>query len=165
MMYKIRKAQLTDLTRMMVIYEAARSQMVAMGNTTQWVNGYPARQDIENDIMKGMSYLIIDQSSQPVGCFVVMPSPDPNYAKIDDGQWINDKSYVAIHRAAASQPGLGLMNLILAWVKRRYDVIRIDTHKDNAAMQHIVEKADFKYCGIIYVANGTPRLAYQWLGD
>ena len=161
-MFKIRKAQLTDLTRMMVIYESARSQMVAMGNTKQWINGYPARHDIEQDVIKGISYLITDESSQPIGCFVVMPSPDPNYAKIEGGEWLDDDPYVAIHRAAASKPGLGLMDTILEWVKERYEVVRIDTHKDNAAMQHIVEKSDFIYCGIIYVANGTPRLAYQW---
>ncbi|MBO4402849.1 MAG: HD domain-containing protein [Bacteroidales bacterium] len=28
-------------------------------------------------------------------------------------------------------------------------------------MQHIVEKAGFQYCGIIHVADGTPRKAYQ----
>ncbi len=161
-MYKIRKAQLTDLTRMMVIYDAARAQMVAMGNTNQWINGYPARHDIESDIIKGMSYLIIDESSEPVGCFVVMRSPDPNYATIEGGSWLNDKPYVAIHRAVASKPGLGLMNVVIDWVKERYEVIRVDTHKDNAPMRHIVEKSGFIYCGIIYVANGTPRLAYQW---
>ncbi len=161
-MYKIRKAQLTDLTRMMVIYEAARAQMAAMGNTTQWINGYPARQDIERDIIEGMSYLIIDESSEPIGCFAVMPSPDPNYDIIEAGEWPDHKPYVAIHRAAASKPGLGSMNHILDWVKERYEVIRIDTHKDNAPMRHIVEKSGFIYCGIIYVSNGTPRLAYQW---
>ena len=28
-------------------------------------------------------------------------------------------------------------------------------------MQHILEKQGFVRCGIIYVANGTPRIAYQ----
>ncbi len=147
---------------MMVIYESARSQMAAMGNTNQWINGYPARRDIEQDIINGISYLVVDELSQPVGCFVVMPSPDPNYAMIEGGEWLDDRSYVAIHRVAASRPGLGLMRIILDWVKQQYTVIRIDTYKDNLPMRHIVEKAGFIYCGIIYVSNGTPRLAYQW---
>jgi RimJ/RimL family protein N-acetyltransferase len=37
----------------------------------------------------------------------------------------------------------------------------VDTHQDNVVMQRILEKLGFTYCGIIFVANGTPRLAYQ----
>ena len=39
--------------------------------------------------------------------------------------------------------------------------IRIDTHRDNKIMQHNIEKHCFTYCGIIYLANGDERLAYQ----
>ena len=39
--------------------------------------------------------------------------------------------------------------------------IRIDTHKDNLIMQHNIEKHGFTYCGIIYLASGDKRMAYQ----
>jgi RimJ/RimL family protein N-acetyltransferase len=39
--------------------------------------------------------------------------------------------------------------------------IRIDTHRDNAIMQHLLEKNGFVKCGIIYVEDGSPRIAYQ----
>ena len=39
--------------------------------------------------------------------------------------------------------------------------IRIDTHRDNKIMQHNLLKYGFTYCGIIYLANGDERLAYQ----
>lgn len=39
--------------------------------------------------------------------------------------------------------------------------IRIDTHRDNKIMQHNLSKHGFTYCGIIYLANGDERLAYQ----
>ena len=29
--------------------------------------------------------------------------------------------------------------------------------------QHVIEKCGFKRCGIIYVSNGTPRIAYEWI--
>ena len=32
-------------------------------------------------------------------------------------------------------------------------------------MQHNIEKHGFTYCGIIYLANGDARLAYQKLKD
>ena len=41
--------------------------------------------------------------------------------------------------------------------------IRIDTHKDNAIMQHNIVKHGFRYCGIIHLASGDERLAYQKL--
>ena len=43
------------------------------------------------------------------------------------------------------------------------DNIRIDTHKDNKIMQGLLERHGFSYCGIIYLLNGAPRLAYQRL--
>ncbi|MBR1526072.1 MAG: hypothetical protein IJ640_05360 [Prevotella sp.] len=41
------------------------------------------------------------------------------------------------------------------------DNIRIDTHRDNRIMQHLMQKEGFTYCGIIYLDNGDERLAYQ----
>jgi len=35
--------------------------------------------------------------------------------------------------------------------------IRIDTHRDNRIMQHVISKYGFTYCGIIYLANGDER--------
>lgn len=44
-----------------------------------------------------------------------------------------------------------------------YSSIRIDTHRDNRVMQHIIERYGFKYCGIIHCWNGDERLAYQFV--
>lgn len=37
----------------------------------------------------------------------------------------------------------------------------IDTHKDNKITRHLIEKNGFAKCGIIYVADGSPRIAYE----
>ena len=39
--------------------------------------------------------------------------------------------------------------------------LKIDTHRDNRIMQHLLDKNGFTYCGIIYLDDGTERLAYQ----
>lgn len=39
--------------------------------------------------------------------------------------------------------------------------IRIDTHQDNKSMQRLILKNNFEYCGIIYVEDGSERLAYE----
>ena len=41
--------------------------------------------------------------------------------------------------------------------------IRVDTHADNKPMQHLAEKYGFSRRGIIYVEDGTPRIAYDLL--
>ena len=39
--------------------------------------------------------------------------------------------------------------------------LRIDTHRDNIPMQKCLIRNGFEYCGVIYLANGDERLAYQ----
>ena len=41
--------------------------------------------------------------------------------------------------------------------------IRVDTHRDNHTMQHLVQKHGFQKCGVIYLKNGSPRLAYHYV--
>lgn len=39
--------------------------------------------------------------------------------------------------------------------------MRIDTHERNLIMQHLLEENSYQKCGRIYVADGSPRIAYQ----
>jgi len=39
--------------------------------------------------------------------------------------------------------------------------VRIDTHRDNAAMLKLLESMGFKFCGVVWLENGDERLAYQ----
>ena len=52
---------------------------------------------------------------------------------------------------------------MMAYLDGITDNIRIDTHKDNTIMQHNLDRYGFKYCGIIHIASGAERLAYQRL--
>lgn len=56
----------------------------------------------------------------------------------------------------------GVLAAAVAFALTRYDTLRIDTHRDNSVMQRLVQKAGFKYCGIIHCWNGDERLAYQY---
>lgn len=40
--------------------------------------------------------------------------------------------------------------------------LRMDTHEENRIMQHLIEKAGFERYGIIFVADGTGRTAYEY---
>ena len=56
----------------------------------------------------------------------------------------------------------GLFRCAADYCKRLSANIRIDTHANNATMQRQIGKNGFRKCGIIYVSDGSPRLAYQW---
>ena len=70
-----------------------------------------------------------------------------------------------VQQEKLSDHGLETMIDIIAWSREREHNLRIDTHRDNHIMQHCIRKAGFQYCGIIYLANGDERLAYQMLAS
>lgn len=88
---------------------------------------------------------------------------DPTYDYIEDGAWLNDEPYVTIHRIASSGISHGIFRIASDFCKTLSDNVRVDTHNDNKIMQGRIEREGFERCGIIYVDDGTPRIAYQWV--
>ena len=41
------------------------------------------------------------------------------------------------------------------------EAIRVDTQDENKVMQHILEREDFEYCGLI-TFDGGQKLAWEW---
>ena len=39
--------------------------------------------------------------------------------------------------------------------------LKVDTHKGNIPMRKMLERNGFIYCGIIYLATGEERVAYE----
>lgn len=157
----IRPATFTDLDRLMEIFEAARRFMESTGNPNQWINGYPQRALIAEEISQEHCYVCQNEEGKTIGTFCFVPSPDPNYARIEDGAWLNDAPYHVIHRLASDGSEKGIFKACIDWCALQDTNLRADTHADNKVMQHLLEKNGFIRCGIIYVSNGTPRIAYQ----
>lgn len=65
------------------------------------------------------------------------------------------------HRIASYPDAHGIFGSIMDFCFSKDPNIRIDTHRDNTIMQHVMTKYGFTYCGIIYLASGDDRLAYQ----
>ena len=160
----IRPATFTDLDRLMEIFEAARRFMESTGNPNQWINGYPQRELIAEEINQRHCYVCQNEEGKTIGTFCFVPSPDPNYACIEDGAWLNDAPYHVIHRLASDGSEKGIFKACIDWCALQDTNLRADTHADNKVMQHLLEKNGFIRCGIIYVSNGTPRIAYQRKG-
>lgn len=160
-MNTIRAAHTQDLEDILAVLEAARGIMRASGNTGQWTNGYPSREVVLNDIENGFGY-VVQADSRTVGYFAYIPSPEPTYAKIYQGAWTEDTlPYHVVHRIGSYPQAHGIFASIMDWCFARERNIRIDTHRDNHIMQHNILIHGFQYCGIIYLASGDERLAYQ----
>lgn len=157
----IRSAESSDLSRIMEIVSDARTIMRGSGNMRQWTAGYPSENIIDEDIKNGFGRIVI-QDGDVVGYFAFIHSPEPTYGKIFGGKWTDEDSpYYVIHRIASTQSSHGVLKTILDYGFSQCDNIRVDTHKDNLIMRKLLSVNGFTYCGIIYLASGDERLAYQ----
>lgn len=157
----IRKATIADIDDMMACYETARQLMRASGNHSQWTNGYPSREQIAEDIARGVSYVGEDADGKVAMAFAFIPGDDPTYAVIKDGQWLNNLPYGTIHRLCSNGKYHGILKACVDFCMKQNDNIRLDTHADNSIMRHAAESLGFKRCGIISCMDGGPRIAYQ----
>ena len=162
-MLTIRTAAQQDIPAIMKVLEAGRGIMLASGNLHQWAAGYPTEAMVRADISPGYGK-VMEQEGQVVAYFACIPSPDPTYSYIEGGAWLDDeKPYYVVHRIASFPQVHGVFAAMMDYLEGITDNIRIDTHKDNKIMQGLLERYGFSYCGIIYLLNGDPRLAYQRL--
>ena len=133
----IRHATAADLGRIMEVLAAAKQVMRRAGNANQWINGYPNEQAILCDMEQGGA-MVVEDDGVVMAYFAFLPSPEPTYAAIYEGAWLdNTLPYHVVHRMGGVPEAKGKI------------------------MQHLFTKHGFTYCGIIYLANGDERLAYQ----
>jgi len=188
---QIRKTTMQDLTAVMQIYADGRQIMAESGNPTQWPNGHPRQEIIENDIAAGKSYVCTTKAAMPLpegseagihslpaagfgakpqsdeekilAVFYFDTTPDPTYAKID-GAWKNDAPYGVVHRIARAkdEAAKGSGAFCLEWCYAQTKNVRIDTHKDNAPMLKLLANLGYQYCGIVWLEEiAEERMAFQ----
>ena len=131
----IRLAQFSDLDVLEKVYAAARAFMRASGNMLQWVDGYPQRKLLEEDIQKKQLF-VIEENGAVHGVFAFILGSDPTYAYIENGQWPNDKPYGTIHRIGTDGTIHGAVKMARDFALQQVDEVRADTHADNKPMQH-----------------------------
>lgn len=161
---EIRNAKPEDLLQIRGIYDVAKTYMDASGNPNQWVVGYPPEEYLSEDIALSRLY-VCEEDATLHGVFLFDVMEDLTYHYIE-GAWMNDAPYGVIHRIASKGTKKGIFRLALEFCMEKMKEqnvtnLRIDTHEDNKTMQHLVEKCGFERCGNIYLANGSPRIAYQ----
>lgn len=163
---EIIKADYQNIDNIMQIINDAKLYFKE-NNIDQWQNGYPNNHTIENDINNGHGYIVkIDDDI--IAYFALSYDNEATYNIIYDGSWHNDHHHAIIHRICINKKfkSKGLSKAIMSMIEdiiktNGYDTIRIDTHQDNIVMQALLNKLTYKYCGIIYLEDNSPRLAYD----
>lgn len=161
MQYTVRNAISDDLPRIEAIYARARDFMARTGNPNQWGKTNPPTDQLIRDIGRGELYVLSDENGIH-GVFFFAIGEDPTYTEIYEGSWESALPYGTIHRIASDGSG-GVFSAAMAFCQSKCSHLRIDTHHDNRVMQHVVEKHGFSRRGIIYIADGSPRIAYEYM--
>lgn len=156
----IRRTTPEDMNVILKMYEDARMFMASHGNPTQWGTTYPPRELLEQDIAEGSSY-VCEEHNTIIATFYYYAGDDPTYKNIYNGDWQNADPYGVVHRITSGGTIKGAASFCLNWALEQCGNLKIDTHRDNTVMQRLLAKNGFTYCGIIYLEDGSERLAYQ----
>ncbi len=160
------QARQEQIEEIMCLLKQAKARMHASG-IPQWSDTYPDRAIIHQDILGKTAYVYM-QGEKSGGYFVLSFALEASYGDIQNGQWRNENPYGVIHRLALADGmvGQGIGQKIFSFAKEQavkrgiYD-LRIDTHAKNIPMQKALQRAGFQYCGVVMLADGGIRNAYQ----
>lgn len=163
---RFRHATMQDYPQVERIYEHGREVMARNGNPTQWGKTFPRPEVTLDDIAQHRLMLYVDNvggRERILAQFAVCTGVDPTYEPIE-GAWLDDDTYVTLHRVASSGLVRHAARDCLEWALKHYGNVRVDTHARNKAMQHVLESCGFARCGLIQLTDrdtDTTRIAYQ----
>ncbi|MBC8883826.1 GNAT family N-acetyltransferase [Flavobacterium piscinae] len=165
MNYEFRKATPIDAPHIWTILQHAILRRKADGSN-QWQDGYPNPEIIQQDIEKGIGYVLTDGETI-VGYSAVLINDEPEYDNLQ-GKWLTTGDFVVFHRVAIAEGYTGqkiclkksLILLFAFALENNIRSLKADTNHDNFAMMNIFEKAGFVFCGIVHF-RGSPRRAYE----
>lgn len=157
---EIRKSTPGDLDTLLQLYADARDFMAKNGNPSQWGNNYPSIELVSSDIADGSSYVCIE-NGKIAGTFYFKEGEDLSYREIFDGRWLNEKPYGVIHRITSAAGTKGVASFCFQWCFQQCGNLKIDTHDDNLPMQKALKKNGFIRCGVIFLEDGSKRIAFQ----
>ncbi|MGI6315161.1 MAG: GNAT family N-acetyltransferase [Christensenellales bacterium] len=161
----LRKTKEEDVSSVLDLYREAREFMAEQG-LRQWTEGYPGRDSLEKDRERGYSW-VLEEEGAILGTAAYFIGEEPTYHSIE-GAWGGIGRTAVVHRLAVAKAARKrqiatriLTELINKARTAGADWFRADTHRDNRPMRGLLEKLGFTMRGIIYVADGTPRVAYD----
>ena len=101
------------------------------------------------------------ENGKIAGTFYFKEGEDLSYREIFDGRWLNEKPYGVIHRITSAAGTKGVASFCFQWCFQQCGNLKIDTHDDNLPMQKALKKNGFVRCGVIFLEDGSKRIAFQ----
>ena len=155
LVFEPRRAVPEDMDALLDILEQAKAYLRESG-VDQWQEGYP------NDMEAGRGW-IFECEGRPAGYECISMSPEECYRDID-GAWLTEgENYAVIHRAMAAadfrhtklaSEMFSLAEDLAAGMGRQS--VRVDTHRDNMAMNRLCEKLGYTFCGVVDLSSVDP---------
>ena len=150
-------ADISELSDCIQVLADGRRYQQSQG-FTQWPEGYPAEEDVRQDILDRRGYVLKDGSV--ICAYFYVDSFDKSYRDIQ-GAWHSDEDYLVIHRVAIADGyrGTGVSSILfrvfedIARSKGIFN-LRIDTHAQNKPMQQVLKKNGYSFCGTVIQDNG-----------
>jgi len=169
-MLTVRKTEAKDLNRVMAIISQAQ-EYFKKNQIDQWQNGYPSIETIQEDMSFGSSYVLLE-NDVVIATAAIIFAGEPDYETIYEGEWLTHDKYGVIHRIAVDDDlkGSGIALKFMKLIEEMclatgVSSLKIDTHRQNIPMQKYLKKNNFKYCGVIYLQDGSERLAFEKILD
>lgn len=163
---KFRKTRIDDIQDVIEIINGAKNYFKEE-DIDQWQKGYPNEKTIIKDIEEQRGY-VLEKEEKVIATVALTFGGDPVYDTIYHGEWLSEEEYAVIRRVAVSgeykRKGVStklISNIEKICIENNITNIKIVTHKKNIPMQNMLKKNNFKYCGIIYLEDGSERLAFE----
>ena len=161
LVFEPRRAVPEDMDALLDMLEQAKAYLRESG-VDQWQEGYPNREALMADMEAGRGWLF-ECEGRPAGYECISMSPEECYRDID-GAWLTEgENYAVIHRAMAAARYRGTMlasemfsfaaELAAGMGKAS---VRVDTHRDNKAMNRLCAKLGYQFCGVVDLAVVDP---------
>ncbi len=163
-MFVLREAKPEDIETILAIVAQCQSLMAQRG-IDQWQDGYPNRAVIAEDITHKRGYILA--CDQQVAAYAALAfDGEPAYDALEGGEWLQQGSYVTVHRMCVSDRFRGrklgehyFQQIAELASQRGFQALRVDTHPDNRVMLGLLERIGFSYCGIVYY--NALRVAFE----
>lgn len=165
-MFVLREARQEDMDAVLTIVAQCQALMAQRG-IDQWQDGYPNRTVIAEDIALCRGY-ILEQNQQVAAYAALVFDGEPAYDALEGGEWLQQGSYVTVHRMCVSdnfrgqKVGENFFNHIAQFsLSLGVDAVRVDTHPDNQVMLALLGRIGFVYCGVVHY--NALRVAFERL--
>lgn len=161
----MRKGVPADLPAIMNIIHQAQRGLAEQG-IDQWQDGYPDEAAFLRDMERGYCRVAADaeetSTERILGVSAFVPDGEPDYHVIHEGAWLSDGPYMTVHRVAVDSSlrrnGVASFLLAEAVAEARelgLTSLRLDTHRENTAMQATLTRNGLTRCGIIILGRAN----------